>query len=108
MKNMAESTWYGIGSFLPGILFLIPIGAAFIVTQREGEILATYEFPLMLVALLMAGLSWFYVIIMSMDAERLSDSRTRYIWMLLLWMANILVFPFYWFACIKNRNSQSK
>lgn len=103
MKNIAESTWYGIGSFLPGILFLIPIGVAFIVTQREGEILATYEFPLMLVALLMAGLSWFYIITMTIDAANHCEDNVKIIWIILLYLMNVFVFPVYWFVCVRKR-----
>lgn len=107
MKNIAESTWYGIGSFLPGVLFLVTVVVT-CVLLHEDAMMPLYGIPLAAAALLAVVLFWFYVITMSMDAERLSDSRTRYVWMLLLWMANILVFPFYWFVCIKNRNSQSK
>ena len=99
MKNIAESTWYGIGSFLPGILFLVTVVVTCVLLHEDAM--------MPLYGILAVVLFWFYVITMSMDAERLSDSRTGYVWMLLLWMANILVFPFYWFACIKNRNSQS-
>lgn len=107
MKNIAESTWYGIGSFLPGILFLVTVFMT-CVLLHEDAMMPLYGIPLAAAALLAVVLFWFYVITMSMDAEGLSDSRTGYVWMLLLWMANILVFSFYWFACIKNRNSQSK
>lgn len=107
MKNIAESTWYGIGSFLPYVLFLVTVVVT-CVLLHEDAMMPLYGIPPAAAALLAVVLFWFYVITMSMDAERLSDSRTRYVWMLLLWMANIIVFPFYWFACIKNRNSQSK
>lgn len=107
MKNIAESTWYGIGSFLPYVLFLVTVVVT-CVLLHEDAMMPLCGIPLAAAALLAVILFWFYVITMSMDAERLSDSRTRYVWMLLLWMANILVFPFYWFVCIKNRNSQSK
>ena len=42
MNKMVQSLWYGIGSFLPGILFLIALVAAFIMMQQEGDISARY------------------------------------------------------------------
>lgn len=107
MKNIAESTWYGIGSFLPGVLFLVTVIVTCVLLHEDTTTL-WYGIPLAAAALLAVVLFWFYVINTSMDAAKLSDSRTRYVWILLLWMANIPVFPSYWFACTKNRNSQSK
>lgn len=76
MKNIAESTWYGIGSFLPGILFQVTVFMACVLLHKDA-MMPLYGIPLAAAALLAVVLFWFYVITMSMDAERLSDSRTQ-------------------------------
>ena len=105
MNKMVQSLWYGIGSFLPGILFLIALVAAFIMMQQEGDISARYGLSLVLFVFLMVVLCWFYIITMMVDAANHCEGNEKIIWIILLYLINIFVFPVYWFVCVRKRTN---
>ena len=105
MNKMVQSLWYGIGSFLPGILFLIALVAAFIMMQQEGDISARYGLSLVLFVFLMVVLCWFYIITMMVDAANHCEGNEKLIWIILLYLINIFVFPVYWFVCVRKRTN---
>ena len=51
MKEIVESTWYGIGSFLPGVLFLVTVIVT-CVLLHEDTMTLWYGIPLATAALL--------------------------------------------------------
>ncbi len=107
MNKMVQSLWYGIGSFLPGILLVFTVVVAFIMTLMGDEsIPVIVGLPFVLIAFLAAALCWFYIITMMIDAVKHSKGGMLFLWCVLLYMCNIFVFPIYWFVCVRTRTNQ--
>ncbi len=102
-----RSKLYGVGSFLPCILTLggfLGLLAAYGVSGFSNDLPHEY-IPIavlcLIVELLGVVLCWVYIISMMIHAAKHLSGTDRVLWMLLLYLLNMLVFPVYWFRYVR-------
>lgn len=100
-----RSKLYGIGSFLPAVLLLISCVLGFYLQfANDGKLEESDSplLPLFLIGTILAViLTWVYIISMMIHAGKHLSGTDRVVWMVLLYMLNMFVFPIYWFRYVR-------
>ena len=106
-----RSKLYGIGSFVPGISIFTLVGIYFSkLLGDQAAVESSSETATMILLLFITFaaviLCWVYIITMMIHAAKHLTGNRRILWLILIYMLNLFIFPVYWFCFMRNTQSQ--